>query len=70
MSEAYHRAAHGVANPPSACSTSARGNEGSRGGPREAHRILREGKIDLDYGGFVEGDDITHGSVDVVVSNT
>jgi glycerol-3-phosphate acyltransferase PlsX len=36
---------------------------------REAHRILREGGIDLDYRGFVEGDDITKGSVDVIVTD-
>ena len=36
---------------------------------REAHRILREGKLDLDYRGFVEGDDITKGAVDVIVTD-
>ena len=36
---------------------------------REAHRILREGRLDLDYKGFVEGDDITAGTVDVVVTD-
>jgi glycerol-3-phosphate acyltransferase PlsX len=36
---------------------------------REAHRILREGHIDLAYHGFVEGDDITKGTVDVVVTD-
>jgi glycerol-3-phosphate acyltransferase PlsX len=36
---------------------------------REANRILREGKIDLDYRGFVEGDDITRGGVDVIVTD-
>jgi glycerol-3-phosphate acyltransferase PlsX len=36
---------------------------------REAHRVLREGKIDLDYRGFVEGDDITRGAVDVIVTD-
>ena len=36
---------------------------------REAHRILREGGLDLDYRGFVEGDDITRGTVDVVVTD-
>jgi glycerol-3-phosphate acyltransferase PlsX len=36
---------------------------------REAGRILREGKFPyLDYVGFVEGDDIGKGTVDVVVS--
>ena len=36
---------------------------------REAHRVLREGKLDLDYHGFVEGDDITKGAVDVIVTD-
>ena len=36
---------------------------------REAHRILREGGLDLDYHGFVEGDDIAKGTVDVVVTD-
>jgi glycerol-3-phosphate acyltransferase PlsX len=36
---------------------------------RQAAAILREGKIDLDYYGFVEGDDITSGKVDVVVTD-
>ncbi len=36
---------------------------------REANRILREEKLpDLDYQGFVEGDDIGQGKVDVVVT--
>src|SRR5271154_2487628 len=36
---------------------------------REAGRILREGNLpDLDYRGFVEGDDIGRGKVDVVVT--
>ena len=36
---------------------------------REAGRILREEKFpDLDYQGFVEGDDIGRGKVDVVVT--
>ena len=37
---------------------------------REANRILRElGALDLDYRGFVEGDDIAKGTVDVVVTD-
>src|SRR5215469_5156910 len=36
---------------------------------REAGRILREAELpDIDYAGFVEGDDIGKGSVDVVVT--
>lgn len=36
---------------------------------REAHQILKRGLIDLDYRGFVEGDDIAKGTVDVVVTD-
>jgi glycerol-3-phosphate acyltransferase PlsX len=36
---------------------------------REAHRMLREGSYNLDYRGFVEGDGISKGVVDVVVTD-
>ncbi len=36
---------------------------------REAGRLLRETSLDLDYYGFVEGDDIAKGTVDVVVTD-
>jgi phosphate acyltransferase len=69
MGEAYHRAAHGVPRPTVGLLNV--GSEEMKGHEevREAHRVLREGKIDLDYKGFVEGDDITKGSVDVVVTD-
>jgi glycerol-3-phosphate acyltransferase PlsX len=69
MGEAYHRAAHGVARPSVGLLNV--GSEEMKGHEevREAHRILREGKIDLEYKGFVEGDDITGGAVDVVVTD-
>jgi glycerol-3-phosphate acyltransferase PlsX len=69
MGEAFHRAAHGVPRPRvgllNVGSEEMKGHEEVRG----AHRVLREGKIDLDYHGFVEGDDITKGTVDVVVTD-
>jgi glycerol-3-phosphate acyltransferase PlsX len=69
MGEAYHRAAHGVARPTVALLNV--GSEDMKGHEevREAHRVLREGGIDLDYRGFVEGDDITGGAVNVVVTD-
>ena len=69
MGEAFHRAAHGVPKPTVGLLNV--GSEEMKGHEevREAHRVLREGKIDLDYRGFVEGDDITHGAVDVVVTD-
>jgi glycerol-3-phosphate acyltransferase PlsX len=69
MGEAFHRAAHGVARPTVGLLNV--GSEEMKGHEevREANRILREGKLDLDYRGFVEGDDITRGSVDVIVTD-
>lgn len=69
MGEAYHRAAHGVARPTVGLLNV--GSEEMKGHEevREANRILREGRIDLDYRGFVEGDDLTKGAVDVVVTD-
>jgi phosphate acyltransferase len=69
MGEAYHRAAHGAPKPTVGLLNV--GAEEMKGHEevREANRILREGKIDVDYRGFVEGDDITRGCVDVVVTD-
>ena len=69
MGEAYHRAAHGKARPSVGLLNV--GSEEMKGHEevREANRILREGGLDLDYRGFVEGDDITRGTVDVVVTD-
>ncbi|HXA39745.1 MAG TPA: phosphate acyltransferase PlsX [Phenylobacterium sp.] len=69
MGEAYHRAAHGAPKPTVGLLNV--GAEEMKGHEevREAHRILREGKIDVDYRGFVEGDDITRGAVDVIVTD-
>jgi len=36
---------------------------------REANTILRSGDIELDYYGFVEGDDIAKGTVEVIVTD-
>ena len=69
MGEAYHRAAHGMPKPTVGLLNV--GSEEMKGHEevREAHRILREGKLDLDYRGFVEGDDITRGRIDVIVTD-
>ena len=68
MGEAFHRAAHAVARP-----TVGLLNVGSEGAGHEdvqrAHHILGSGHIDLDYRGFVKGDDIVGGKVDVVVTD-
>lgn len=69
LGEAFHRAAHGVARP--SIGVLNVGSEDMKGHEevREAHRILREGRFDLDYRGFVEGSDLTKGVVDVIVTD-
>ena len=69
MGEAFHRAAHGVPRPTVGILNV--GSEEMKGHDevREANRILRHGGLDLDYRGFVEGDDITRGAVDVIVTD-
>ena len=67
MGEAFHRAAHGVARPTvgllNVGSEDMKGHEEVRG----AHAILKSGQFDLDYRGFVEGDDLSLNTVDVAV---
>jgi glycerol-3-phosphate acyltransferase PlsX len=69
LGEAFHRAAHGVERPTVGLLNV--GSEEMKGHEevRQANRILREGRFDLDYRGFVEGDDLTKGAVDVVVTD-
>lgn len=69
MGEAFHAAVHGVARPTIGILNV--GSEDMKGHEevREAHRILRAGGLDLNYQGFVEGDDIARGTVDVVVTD-
>ena len=69
MGEAYHRAVHGAARPTVGLLNV--GSEEQKGHEevREANRLLREGGLDIDYFGFVEGDDIAKGTVDVVVTD-
>lgn len=69
MGEAFHAAVHGVKRPTIGILNV--GSEDMKGHEevREAARILRENNLDLDYHGFVEGDDIAKGTVDVVVTD-
>ncbi|HEX5379775.1 MAG TPA: phosphate acyltransferase PlsX [Phenylobacterium sp.] len=69
MGEAYHRAAYGVARPTIAILNV--GSEDVKGHEevRQAHAILKSGKFDIDYRGFVEGDDLSKNLVDVVVTD-
>jgi len=71
MGEAFHAAVHSGGKPTIGILNV--GSEDMKGHEevREAHRILREGGagLGLDYKGFVEGDDIAKGTVDVVVTD-
>ena len=69
MGEAYARAALGIAKPSIGILNI--GSEEMKGHDevREAHEWLRGAKLDIDYRGFVEGDDISKGAVDVVVTD-
>lgn len=69
MGEAFHCAVHGVAKPSVGLLNV--GSEDQKGHEevREAHRLLQESGLDIDYRGFVEGDDIAKGTVDVVVTD-
>ena len=74
MGEAFHAAVHSRGARPTVGILNV-GSEDVKGHEevREAHRILKEaietGDFDIDYRGFVEGDDIAKGTVDVVVTD-
>jgi glycerol-3-phosphate acyltransferase PlsX len=69
MGAAFHHAVHGSARPTVGLLNV--GSEDQKGHEevREASRLLREMTLEFDYRGFVEGDDITKGTVDVVVTD-
>ena len=69
MGEAFHAAVHRGKKPSIGILNV--GSEDMKGHEevREAHQILKAGKLDLNYHGFVEGDDIAKGTVDVVVTD-
>lgn len=69
MGDAFHQAVHGSTRPSIGLLNV--GSEEMKGHEevREAQKLLREGGFDLHYHGFVEGDDIAKGTVDVVVTD-
>jgi glycerol-3-phosphate acyltransferase PlsX len=69
MGAAFHRAVHGSTRPTVGLLNV--GSEEMKGHEevREAHARLRETQASFDYRGFVEGDDIGKGTVDVVVTD-
>ena len=65
-----HRAVHGSARPTvGLLNVGSEDREGPRGGARGRPPAARTCSFDLDYRGFVEGDDIAKGAVDVVVTD-
>lgn len=69
MGEAFHRAVHDKPRPTIGLLNV--GSEDMKGHQelQEAHKLLRDGGLNLDYRGFVEGDDLSKGVVDVVVTD-
>ncbi|KCZ51802.1 phosphate acyltransferase PlsX [Hyphomonas pacifica] len=69
MGEAYARAILGIKRPTIGLLNI--GSEEMKGHDeiREAHEWLRGSDLELDYQGFVEGDDISSGKVDVIVTD-
>ncbi len=66
---AFHRAVHGTTRPSVGLLNVGVESEKGHDDVRGAHRILSAGGFDLDYRGFVEGDDIAKGTVDVIVTD-
>lgn len=69
MGAAYHRAVHGSTRPTvgllNVGTETEKGHEDVRG----ADRLLRAHPLDMDYRGFMEGDDIAKGAADVIVTD-
>lgn len=69
MGEAFHRAVHNTGRP--AVGLLNVGQEELKGNEvvRDADTLLRAARLDMDYRGFVEGNDISLGTTDVVVTD-
>jgi glycerol-3-phosphate acyltransferase PlsX len=69
MGSAYHRAIHGVARPTIGLLNVGAETEKGHDDVRAADRWLRANQLELNYIGFVEGDDIAKGAADVIVTD-
>ncbi len=69
LGAAFHRAVHGVNRPTIGLLNVGVESEKGHDEVRGAHRLLSDAPYDFDYRGFVEGDDIAKGSVDVIVTD-
>ena len=70
MGAAFYRAVHGQGRQPTVGLMNV-GSEEQKGheAVREAHQLLRDLDLDFAYHGFVEGDDIAKGTVNVIVTD-
>ena len=69
MGVAYHRAMHKAPRPSVGLLNVGTETEKGHDDVRGADRLLRDADLGFDYHGFVEGDDIAKGTVDVVVTD-
>ena len=69
MGAAFHRALHGTRAPSVGLLNVGEEEQKGHDEVREAHQLLREGNFVADYRGFVEGNDLSSGVVDVVVTD-
>lgn len=69
LGEAFHRAVHGEARPTVGILNV--GQEELKGSQiiRDADTLMRQAGLDMDYRGFIEGDDISAGTTNVVVTD-
>jgi glycerol-3-phosphate acyltransferase PlsX len=69
MGAAFHRALHGKKEPSVGLLNVGEEEQKGHDEVREAHQLLRDGNFVADYRGFVEGNDLSSGVVDVVVTD-
>ena len=69
MGEAFHRAVHDKTKPSVGLLNVGAEDQKGHEEIRAAARLIREAEIDFDFKGFVEGDDIGKGTVDVFVTD-
>jgi phosphate acyltransferase len=69
MGAAFHRAVHHSQRPTVGLLNVGTETEKGHDDVRGADRLLRQNSFDFDYRGFVEGDDIAKGAVDVIVTD-
>ncbi len=69
MGEAFQRAVSGEERPTVALLNVGAEDQKGHEEIRAAARLIREARLDLEFRGFVEGDDISKGTVDVVVTD-